>query len=269
MKRNCLPILVCLLVVAFAASLHADGTWQIVGEIPGFVDPTGLTWDGTYLWAVEQHAAVSGVPLYKIDPTTLSVVETIYLNLTNCCVQGLAWDGQYIWISDVGYYIYRFDPANGTLQQTCARVSSPESIGLVWYSGDLYSTGWQGNIPPEHLITVNTGDCSYQTVSEIAGVANYGLTFNGTVFLVSGRNQDWPVRKTRIMKYSVEGELLLEYEPFDFLAYDIAWDGAHLWVCDYGAQRVSDGRILEIELRDTPVSVKESTWGAIKAMFHN
>ena len=81
--------------------------------------PSGLTWDGQYLWNVD---ADNSGRIYKIDPTTGNVL----LNYkspgpnTNCPPSGLAWDGSHLWCvdydgSDSSPYpvIYKIDPGTG------------------------------------------------------------------------------------------------------------------------------------------------------------
>jgi hypothetical protein len=241
-----------LVVMPMASNAVTDGTWQIVGSIDGFVDPTGITFDGTWIWATEQHVAGSNAPLYRIDPATLSIEETISLNISDCCVQGLAWDGQYIWISGDGYTIYRFDPQTGGLVQTCVRPSNPQALGLAADGATVYATGWYGNTADCDLMVLDPSDCSFCAPAKLSSVTAYGLAWTGIDFLVCMREAGDPTTVTTLFKYSAAGEMVVQYEKFDFNGYDVAWDGEFAWVCVYGWQNQQDGRILKLRLQDGP-----------------
>lgn len=63
--------------------------------LPFDEQPTGLTFDGTYLWSSDNNIDV----IFKIDINTYSIVETIDApggEFPN----GLAFDGQYLWVSN-------------------------------------------------------------------------------------------------------------------------------------------------------------------------
>jgi hypothetical protein len=243
-----LAIVVAIATASIAASEVTDGTWQIAGSIDGLVDPTGITFDGTWIWATEQHAGGSDVPLYRIDPATLTIEDTIYVDIPDCCVQGLAWDGRYIWISGDGYTIYRFDPQNSGLVQTCVRPSNPQALGLAADGATIYATGWYGNTANCDLMVLNPSDCSFCARAKLASVTAYGLAWTGSDFLVCMREAGDPTTVTTLFKYSAAGEMLLRFEKFDFNGYDVAWDGEFAWVCVYGWQGERDGRILKLRL---------------------
>jgi len=79
--------------------------------------PTGLTWDGQYLWNSDYQSEM----IYAIDPADGQVIKSF--DAPDSDPEGLAWDGRYIWHVDGGnayklgqdakLYIYRIDPASG------------------------------------------------------------------------------------------------------------------------------------------------------------
>ena len=244
----------CLLALLFTAPANAsDGKWAVVGTIDGLMDPTGITYDGTWIWATEQHAG--GTPLYRINSHTMTIEETFYISVPSCCVQGLAWDGQFIWISGNGYEMYRFDPLSQDLMQTCTRPSNPQVTGLTAIGSTLYATGWYGATGDCDLMALDPNSCDYIALAKLPSIAAHGLAWTGSDFLICMRDHEDPpsaLRRT-LYKYSTTGEQLLRYEKFEFHAYDIAWDGEYVWVCDYGAQGVRDGNIHKIRLMDSVV----------------
>jgi hypothetical protein len=145
-RRLLLAIVLGLVLLMGSIAGAVEGKWEIEGTMSGFVDPTGITFDGTWIWATEQHA---GSPLYRINPETMTVEETRHVGFPSCCVQGLAWDGQYIWISGDGYEQYRYDPVTSELVHTCSRPSNPQAIGLTAVGDALYATGWYGGAPTD------------------------------------------------------------------------------------------------------------------------
>lgn len=255
MKIHALIVLsVMLAVMPVVSSAVTGGTWQIAGSIDDLVDPTGITFDGTWIWATEQHVAGSNAPLYRINPATLTIEETISLDISDCCVQGLAWDGQYIWISGDGYTIYRFDPQTNGLVQTCVRPSNPQALGLAADGATIYATGWYGNTANCDLMVLNPSDCSFCAPAKLSSVTAYGLAWTGTDFLVCMREAGDPTMVTTLFKYSAAGEMLVRYEKFTFNGYDVAWDGEFAWVGVYGWQGDRDGRILKLRIEsDEPV----------------
>ncbi|UCG51686.1 MAG: T9SS type A sorting domain-containing protein [Candidatus Latescibacterota bacterium] len=266
MKRRLLLVFaVVLILVLSSPALGTENGWQIVGTISGFVDPTGITFDGTWIWATEQHASS---PLYKIDPETLSIEETHFLSVPSCCVQGLAWDGRYIWISGDGYTIYRFDPVTSDLQHTCTRAGSPQVIGLTAIGSEIWSTGWYGGYWADcNLMTLNPNTCDYTELAVLDELYSaWGLAWAGDTFFVCARAEPSFEATKHLYSYSPAGELINDYGDLGFGAYDVAWDGEFLWIADYGMQNVADGKIHKISLAGPSflqLSVYEQT-GAIQ-----
>jgi len=249
-----------ILTVSAATTVKAQGKWEEVGvitQLDGRVlkDPTGITFDGTYIWATEQHATgISGIPLYKIDPETMELVEEIDVPVENCCVQGLAWDGTYIWISGNGYTIYRFEPTTKELVHTCTRPSNPQAIGLTCIGSSLYATGWYGGEDTENIMILEPYSCDYTKLNDVkAGTSgNYGLAWDGQNLIVAGRYDD-SSRYKKIYKYSISGKYISDFE--------------YLWVCEYGSQFIEDGKIHKIRLLEPQfisLKVYEKT-GAMRA----
>ncbi|MBU8922337.1 MAG: T9SS type A sorting domain-containing protein [Bacteroidales bacterium] len=236
-----------------SAVFSEDGMIEVISVnysngTTAFRDPTGITFDGTWIWMTEQHA--SGTPLYKIDPSTMEVVETRYLSLSNCCIQGLAWDGQYIWISGNGYTIYRYDPETDVLEHTCTRGSVPQAIGMACVGSELYATAWYGGLSGD-LMSLNPYDCAYDIDFEFEPemCGSYGLANNGENFLVCARDEADLSYPKKIYEYSPSGELLQKYGTFESRgAYDLAWDGEFVWVAHYGSMYVADGAVMKVRL---------------------
>ncbi len=57
--------------------------------------PSGLTFDGTYLWTADNSEKL----IHQIDPVTFDVIKTIEAPGGNY-PNGLAWDGNYLWVSN-------------------------------------------------------------------------------------------------------------------------------------------------------------------------
>ena len=67
---------------------------------------TGLAFDGSHLW----HVNAKDDKLYRLDPKTDAVVQTVKAPGTQC--EGAAWDGEQLWVSDTGTdKLYRVDVA--------------------------------------------------------------------------------------------------------------------------------------------------------------
>ncbi|MCP4396915.1 MAG: PEP-CTERM sorting domain-containing protein [bacterium] len=92
------------------AGFSAIGSCSSVWDAPSD-SPRGLTTDGTYLY----HIGSEDLTIYKIDPATGQVVDTIPHNVDHDRTTGLAWDGSKFWISTYfgepgGQWVYPLSP---------------------------------------------------------------------------------------------------------------------------------------------------------------
>jgi hypothetical protein len=103
----------------------ADHTTETI-PAAGTGSPTGLAWDGTYLW---QGTAGSANNLFRLDPATGAILGTFTVPGG---VQGVTWDGRDLWVSTVASngvtYIYRYD-RSGTMIDKFAAPAQLKHLG--------------------------------------------------------------------------------------------------------------------------------------------
>lgn len=100
-------------------------TGQLLTSFPApSEDPSGLTHDGRFLWAVDQFEAI----LYQINPTTRQVVRQI--STTEIFLEGLTWDGSALWSLTRNQTMVRIDPADGAVLRTLPAPSNSQR--LAW-----------------------------------------------------------------------------------------------------------------------------------------
>jgi outer membrane protein assembly factor BamB len=129
------------IILLISCPLAAD-VGDVVKSFPAPGDhPTGLTFDGQYLWNADRKTD----SLYKIDPNSGEVVAA--MPAPGYQISDLCFDGQYIWCLDIEEnLIYQFDPNTGVTQKTIwAPSSRPRGMTFdgqhIWLI--LQSSTWQ------------------------------------------------------------------------------------------------------------------------------
>ena len=98
--------------------------------------PTGLTYDGKYLWNTDRKTDM----LYKIDPKTGEILST--LPSPGYQPEDLAFDGKYIWCLDKEEnMIHKLDPETGinvkTIWAPCERPRGMTFDGEYLWLSDI------------------------------------------------------------------------------------------------------------------------------------
>lgn len=116
-------------IIAIDASDHSTRTFAATGAGG---TPSGLAWDGEYLW---QGTEASVDNLFRLDPATGRVLGSFSVAGG---VQGLAWDGRSLWVAAVSDgsapYVYRYD-RSGTLIETFQAPAQLTRLGDMEYDG--------------------------------------------------------------------------------------------------------------------------------------
>ena len=205
---------------AFAVTGHVEKSFASPGSCP-----TGLTFDGKYLWNCDRKTDM----IYKIDPRTGKVVDS--LTSPGYRPRGLTWDGKYLWNVDASeeeYFIYQIDPKSGLVVKTLwAPCDRPE--GLTWDGEYL----WIADDGDNKIHQISTEDGT--TINTIPSPARYpcGLAYDGTYLWVTDRIND--------MIYMItpdKGEVILFFDAPDAYARGLAWDGKNLWNVDYQTDEI-------------------------------
>ncbi|MCK4404226.1 MAG: transglutaminase [candidate division Zixibacteria bacterium] len=208
----------------------ASSVFAVTGDVeksfrsPGAC-PTGLTFDGKYLWNCDRKTDM----LYKINPKDGKVVDSLpspgYRPL------GLTWDGEFLWNVDASeeeYFIYQVDPKTGIAVKTLwAPCDRPE--GLTWDGEYLWITDDREN--KIHQISTDDGT----TIKTIPSPSGHpcGLTYDGKYLWVSDRISD--------MIYMItpdRGDVILFFDAPGAYARGLAWDGKNLWNVDYQTDEI-------------------------------
>jgi transglutaminase-like putative cysteine protease len=213
------------MVLGLSSSLFAvTGDVENSFASPGFC-PTGLTFDGKYLWNCDRKTDM----IYKIDPQDGRVVDS--LPTPGYRPLGLAWDGKYLWCVDAweeDYFIYQIDPETRiTMKTVWAPTDRPE--GLTWDGEYL----WIADDRENKILQISTEDGT--TINTIPSPSRYpcGLAYDGTYLWITDRIKD--------MIYMVtpdRGDVILFFESPGKYARGLAWDGKNLWNVDYQSDEI-------------------------------
>ena len=221
-----------LAVILTVAAFAYPGKVVKMFSTPGHF-PTGLTFDGKYLWLADRQTDM----LYAINPENGKTVKT--LEAPGYWIKGLAWDGKNLWaVDDHGgipkgdeYHVgmlYKIDPKTGTVLST---VELPFS-----WPQDMAFDGkymWVIDKATHQLIQFDQNDGT--TIKELPDPAGNGtgLAFDGKYLWVAdhSRNELYMVEpKTGIV-------LLVTDTPSEF-ARGLAFDGKYIWVSDSQTDKI-------------------------------
>jgi hypothetical protein len=211
--------LLCLSSSLFAVTGDVEASFTSPGSCP-----TGLTFDGRYLWNCDRKTDM----IYKIDPQNGKVVDS--LSTPGYRPIGLTWDGKYLWNVDVeeNAFIYQIDPKTGvalkTLSAPCDRAE-----GLAWDGQYL----WIADDGENKLLQISTDDGT--TINSIPSPSRNpcGLAYDGKYLWVSDR-----IANMIYMVTPDKGEVILFFESPGQYARGLAWDGKYLWNADYQTDQV-------------------------------
>ena len=219
-----------LFMLGWMTMSAASSAFAVTGDIetsfasPGSC-PTGLTFDGKYLWNCDRKTDM----IYKIDPKNGSVIDS--LTSPGYRPRGLTWDGKYLWNVDASeeeYFIYQIDPKSGLVVKTLwAPCDRPE--GLAWDGEYL----WIADDGDNKIHQISTEDGT--TINTIPSPSKYpcGLAYDGKYLWVTDRIKD--------MIYMIspdKGEVILFFDAPDAYARGLAWDGKNLWNVDYQTDEI-------------------------------
>ncbi|MFC1731181.1 transglutaminase domain-containing protein [candidate division KSB1 bacterium] len=254
-SRFLVPIFVLMLFLSVRLLAYTGEIIKSFSTPGGF--PTGLTWDGKYLWLADRK----DYKIYCIDPSDGQVVR--FIESPAYWPMGLAWDGKALWNIDIkgglplteNYdgKVYRIDPMDGTILRTI-QAPSKNPRGLTWDGKYL----WCVDNKEDVIIQFSPEDGT--TIREIKAPARdpRGLTFDGKYLWVSDRMTD-----EIYMIDPVSGStLLITFAPGLFTR-GLTFDGMYLWATDYQSDK-----IFQMKIRDEEHFIKYNEHPALVTLTH-
>jgi transglutaminase-like putative cysteine protease/sugar lactone lactonase YvrE len=229
---NIIRCAICLALVAFVA---LPVLWATPGDTlrsfptPGNC-PTGLAYDGQYLWLVDRLSD----SLYAISPISGEVNKS--LPAPGFIPLGLAWDGEYLWgIDGEENRIWQLDTESGITVRSFSS-PTPKPQGLAWDGHSL----WLADDQEDLIAKISTDDGTTIVSFRAPSTSPQGLTWDGKYLWCADRVQD------RIfMIEPTDGEVLLSLDAPGKYARGLAWRDGKLWNVDY-----QDDRLYELAVND-------------------
>lgn len=223
-------------------------------------DPVGMTWDGNYLWVVDDETAFE---LHQIDPVTGEVVSKFAVNPANTATpdpESVTWDGSHLWVMDSIGVIGKYT-TDGSLVDT-VMTNGGELDGLTWHDG----TFW---------ITNKTSGEIFQIDEQGADIQNFytGLTEIDSIDIYNGSIWVGDDGSDSIFQYDLATFELLDVINLEDLLIDaglditfndpkgLTWDDSgNLWFSD-------DGDEVLVRIDYDAVSVPEPPTMALFALM--
>lgn len=231
---------IIILLFSLAASICIAAPGDIISEFttPGGC-PTGLAYDGKYLWLADRLSD----SLYAVNPANGEVMRTI--PAPDFITTGLAWDGEYLWC--IGAEENRIYCLNTETEITVKSIESPavSPQGLAWDGESLWISDDRSDI----IASVSTEDGT--TIKEFPSPSGspQGLAWDGKYLWCADRIEN------RIYMIETEyGEVLLSVTAPGEHARGLASIGGDLWNADYQNDKlyklvVDDG--VQVKAEDT------------------
>ncbi len=206
---------------------------SIVSEFdPPGTSPTGLAFDGTYLW----HVNLGSKTVYKLD-TWGNIISSF--EAPGNMPFDIACQGEYLWISDTGKTIYKTD----TSGKQIASFASPCAFAGITHDGEhlwisdfenrkIYKTDFSGKI----LATYDS-----------PGSDPAGITYDGEYLWITDS------KSRRIYKFDTSGNVVNSFHSPAEKPFGIASDGEYLWQADEGRDK-----IYKLKVNISPVKIGAS-----------
>ena len=192
--------------------------------------PSGLAWDGQYLWLADWREA----SLYKIDPTSGKVLASIPAPCFK--PQGLAWGHGRLFVSDCQTFVneyqagvvYVLDPETETVETSYTTPGpSPRDVG---FDGQYLLVV---DDKEDKVYKLNPDDGTTITSFDAPDRNGQGLCFDGNSLWVTDR-----IRDEIHMVTADEGIVVMTlYAPGPY-SCGLAWDGRYLWNADFATDTI-------------------------------
>jgi hypothetical protein len=192
---------------------------------PEGTQPSGLAWDGNYLW-MSSYMLKPGI--YKLDPINGSVISVCTPpTASRGGYGGLAFDGKYLLQHGYDHGIYKLSTSDCSV---ISSIPSPENniSDLAWDGQYIWTCGY----PSQKIYKIDPG--SGEVVTEfdvppgIGQAQTAGLTYAGSSLWLSGN----------------DNEILYEINPLDGQVISsksisisrpgsLTWDGNRFWIASF------------------------------------
>jgi len=170
--------------------------------------PRGLTYDGTYLWLVDD---ATPPVIYRLDTNDGS--STLNFDAPGTEATGIAWDfdNSVLWHCDEATaLIYKLNPATGAVLDSFA-APGPKPCGLEWFEGYLYNL----DQTDRNIYKIDpVGGAVVKTIPLPPVNNNYlrypwGVMFDGLVWAISDYNPTLTLYQWRLYLPEDETEVAL------------------------------------------------------------
>jgi len=224
--------------------LFSSFVWGTTGDVlrlfstPGSC-PTGLTYDGDYLWIADRKAD----SLYQVNSTDGTVIKGF--PTPGYFPTGLTWDGEHLWIADRDFRNTMTEYHTGKIYQVCPKtgmilkmIEAPaaDPQGLTWDGRYL----WMSDNTEDTIYQISPEDGT--TILEFGSPASdpHGLAWDGRYLWISDRTRD------EIYRVNPKGGVVVMIlsSPGAY-PRGITWVGENLWNVDYETDEVYQLKIFD------------------------
>ncbi len=217
----------CLMIFIFQLMIGNLG-FAKVGEVLKVLDspgqfPTGLTFDGFYLWVADRKTD----QLYQLDPNTGKQIKK--LPAPGYSPTGLAWDGSHLWtIDDKENYLYRINVQNGVAERIIeAYTRNPKDIAwdgkVLWIADDKLHI----------ILSIDTEDGMMISNFPAPSDNPDGLTFDGKYLWITDRGNN---KIYRVVPQT--GQVIAVLNSPEAYPRGLAWANGTLWNVDYQSDNI-------------------------------
>ena len=204
--------------------------------------PTGLAWDGQYLWNANSSENPDKQKIYQLTNTG-EIINSF--TAPGGGPSGLAWDGQFMW--NVSYFddkVYKLTTDGQVIGDI--DTPDPENIapsGLTWDGNNFWITGINNDIDQNTVYKVsktgNVLDSFNLKKAESSKKINWGLAWDGE-YLWTCR---WDDYTKKIEKIDFNGENIESFQSPAESPRGLLWAEDHLWHSDF-----KNGVIYKLEI---------------------